>query len=57
MKIKCTNNTFMKNLTLGSEYEVLEILGKNKIQIIDDSGRKNTYYISRFLDITPKTLA
>lgn len=47
--LKCTNNNFMPNLTLGKPYEVADHAeDDNKFVVIDDSGRQNTYYMSRF---------
>lgn len=60
-KVICKSNSFA-SLTIGKEYKVLGI-DENKIIIIDDNGKKNTFYSSRFKhsvlvnsDILPKNL-
>ena len=46
--VVCEHNAHMPNLTKGKPYEIIS-RDENKIVIIDDSGRKNSYYASRFV--------
>lgn len=46
--VVCEHNAHMPNLTKGKPYEIIS-RDENKIVIVDDSGRKNSYYASRFI--------
>lgn len=46
MKVRCINNNW-NNLTKGKVYDVIHIID-SEIQIYNDSGNKQTFYIGNF---------
>ncbi len=48
LKIKCTNNNYSSNLTIGNEYAIIKE-EDGKVYVKNDAGKVTPYYKSRFL--------
>jgi len=51
MKVKCINNDrlpYGEKLTIGKEYEVIEVINENHYRITNDNGISTGYKMSRF---------
>ena len=48
-KMVCQHNSYA-HLTIGNEYEILGE-EENKIFVINDNGKKTSYYKSRFKEV------